>query len=78
MSSIRRRIGQVRDGYPDLVVFHNDWQLMFNNARLFNEDGSQILADAGVLEGIVDNYLTDCALKNPSLPGAQQLIEGEL
>lgn len=76
MSSIRTRIGQVRDGYPDLIEFHNDWTLMFDNARLFNEDGSQILDDASVLEGIVDNYLTDCALKDPTLPGAQQLIEG--
>ncbi|KZT58531.1 hypothetical protein CALCODRAFT_432462 [Calocera cornea HHB12733] len=52
MSSIRKRLNS--STYKSVADFRNDWRLMFNNARLYNQEGSWVYADAMELEKVFD------------------------
>jgi len=49
-----------RGKYQDIQEMEKDLQLIFSNARSFNEPGSQIYKDAGVLGKVVKNKAADC------------------
>ncbi|CAO3616436.1 unnamed protein product [Cunninghamella echinulata] len=45
--------------YRTIQQFKNDFHLMFDNARLFNEEGSIVYEDANALQSIVDAKLLE-------------------
>ncbi|PVU91286.1 hypothetical protein BB559_004197 [Furculomyces boomerangus] len=47
--------------YSSLEEFHDDWIKMFNNARLYNEEGSMVYEDAGMLQKELEEFLTEKA-----------------
>ena len=49
-----------KNKYKEIAELERDLQLIFNNARSFNEPGSQIYKDAGVLSKIVKSRAADC------------------
>ena len=46
--------------YKEISDMERDLQLLFSNARTFNEPGSQIYKDAGVLSKLVKSKAADC------------------
>ena len=49
-----------RNQYKEIAEMEKDLQLIFSNARSFNEPGSQIYKDAGVLSRVVKSKSADC------------------
>ena len=49
-----------RGRYQSIPDMEKDLQLIFSNARIFNEPGSQIYKDAGVLSKMVKNKAAEC------------------
>ncbi|KAJ6585481.1 Bromodomain-containing protein [Mycena capillaripes] len=56
--------------YKDLQHYRNDWALMFNNARTFNEEGSWVNNDAIEMEKVLDATFQRLTVGS-GLPGAQ-------
>ncbi|RGB30163.1 SNF2 family N-terminal domain-containing protein [Rhizophagus diaphanus] len=48
MDTIKKRIKN--NHYKSVKQFREDWNLMFNNARTFNEEGSQVYIDADKMQ----------------------------
>lgn len=48
MSQIKRKISG--GTYKSVDAFRDDWLQMFDNARIFNEEGSWVYEDANVLQ----------------------------
>lgn len=48
MDTIKKRIKT--NYYKSVKQFREDWSLMFNNARTFNEEGSQVFIDADKMQ----------------------------
>jgi ATP-dependent helicase STH1/SNF2 len=48
MDTIKKRIKT--NYYKSVKQFRDDWNLMFNNARTFNEEGSQVFIDADKMQ----------------------------
>lgn len=48
MDIIKKRIKS--NYYKSVKQFREDWSLMFNNARTFNEEGSQVFIDADKMQ----------------------------
>ena len=49
-----------KNQYKEIAEMERDLQLIFSNARSFNEPGSQIYKDAGVLSKAVKSKSSDC------------------
>merc|ERR1719461_2518293 len=49
-----------RNQYKEIAEMEKDLQLIFSNARSFNEPGSQIYKDAGVLTKLTKSKSADC------------------
>lgn len=49
MSNIRANVKQ-GTVYESITNYASDWELMFNNARQYNEDSSQIFRDTYTLQ----------------------------
>ncbi|CAG8479044.1 12160_t:CDS:10 [Ambispora gerdemannii] len=64
---------KIRKGYTSVQDFDRDFQLIFENAMYFNEDGSRIFKDAKLLQKLYNNNKKDlfkaCAVETPSTPG---------
>ncbi|KAJ7657873.1 SNF2-family ATP dependent chromatin remodeling factor snf21 [Mycena polygramma] len=56
--------------YKDLQHYRNDWKLMFDNARTFNEEGSWVYVDAVEMEKVLDATFKRLSVGS-GLPGAQ-------
>lgn len=52
MSIIKKRIQA--EYYNNVVQFENDFRLMFDNARLFNEEDSTVYEDANIMQVRID------------------------
>ncbi|KAF9011536.1 P-loop containing nucleoside triphosphate hydrolase protein [Hymenopellis radicata] len=64
MAHIKKQMhAGVTKGYTSVEEFRNAWSLLFDNARRFNQDTSQIYEDADFLQDIVDRKLF--AFTNP-------------
>ncbi|OMJ24057.1 Chromatin structure-remodeling complex subunit snf21 [Smittium culicis] len=50
--------------YSSLEEFHDDWVRMFNNARLYNEEGSMVYVDAVELQVLIEQRLTEITGRN--------------
>jgi ATP-dependent helicase STH1/SNF2 len=48
MSQIKRKI--TNGSYKSVDAFRDDWLQMFDNARIFNEEGSWVYEDANVMQ----------------------------
>jgi ATP-dependent helicase STH1/SNF2 len=57
MDIIKKRIE--KHYYKDVVTFRNDWHLMFNNARTYNVEESQVYQDADELQRVLDDKLDE-------------------
>jgi len=57
MDTIKKRLKGIY--YKTVQQFKEDWHLMFNNARAFNKEGSQIYNDAEIRVGFVSQKTTD-------------------
>ncbi|PVU85786.1 hypothetical protein BB560_006905 [Smittium megazygosporum] len=44
--------------YASLEEFHSEWARMFDNARLYNEEGSMVYEDAGELQKMLESFLS--------------------
>ncbi|KAG7090792.1 hypothetical protein E1B28_009876 [Marasmius oreades] len=67
LSHIRKR--SQSNYYKDVNQFRADWQLMFNNARTYNTEGSWVYNDAEEMEKVF-NGAWDRAVVGSGLPGA--------
>ncbi|KAJ7102506.1 SNF2-family ATP dependent chromatin remodeling factor snf21 [Mycena belliarum] len=55
--------------YKDMQQYRNDWSLMFNNARTFNQEGSWVYIDADEMEKVLDATFKRLTVGS-GLPGA--------
>lgn len=68
MSHLRKR---AQSGfYQDVQEYRNDWRLMFNNARTYNQEGSWVYIDAEEMEKVF-NEVFDRLTVGTDLPGAE-------
>ncbi|KAJ7071584.1 SNF2-family ATP dependent chromatin remodeling factor snf21 [Mycena amicta] len=55
--------------YKDVQQYRNDWALMFNNARTYNQEGSWVYVDAVEMERVLDATFKRLTVGS-GLPGA--------
>jgi ATP-dependent helicase STH1/SNF2 len=55
--------------YKDVQAYRNDWALMFNNARTFNQEGSWVYIDADEMEKVLEATFKRLTVGS-GLPGA--------
>ncbi|KAI3622262.1 rsc complex subunit [Moniliophthora roreri] len=67
LSQLRKR--SQSNYYKDVQQFKADWQLMFNNARTYNQEGSWVYNDAEEMEKVF-NATWDRVIVGSGLPGA--------
>jgi ATP-dependent helicase STH1/SNF2 len=67
MNQIRKRVNS--NYYKSLVQFQADWQLMFNNARTYNQEGSWVYVDAEEMEKVFNDAVSRFAMGS-GMPGA--------
>ncbi|KAJ7139490.1 SNF2-family ATP dependent chromatin remodeling factor snf21 [Mycena epipterygia] len=68
LSHLRKRGGGPY--YKDVQQYRNDWTLMFNNARTYNQEGSWVYIDAVEMEKVLDATFKRLTVGS-GLPGAQ-------
>ncbi|CAK5265000.1 unnamed protein product [Mycena citricolor] len=68
LSHLRKR-GQTTY-YKDVQAYRNDWALMFNNARTYNQEGSWVYVDAVEMEKVLDATFKRLTV-GTGLPGAE-------
>ncbi|KAJ7857605.1 SNF2-family ATP dependent chromatin remodeling factor snf21 [Mycena leptocephala] len=68
LSHLRKRASGTY--YKDMQHYRNDWTLMFNNARTFNEVGSWVYIDAVEMEKVLDATFKRLTVGS-GLPGTQ-------
>lgn len=73
MANIRKRI--TANTYKLALDFREDWRLMFNNARTYNQEGSWVYQDADEMEKVFDaafsRFIVGSGLPGaPDAPGA--------
>lgn len=69
LSHIRKRSNG--SFYEDVQTYREDWKLMFNNARTYNQEGSWVYNDANEMEKVF-NATFDRVMTNSGLPGAPE------
>lgn len=70
MSHLRKRAQS--NFYRDMQMYRDDWRLMFNNARTYNQEGSWVYVDAEEMEKVF-NEVFDRLTLGTDLPGAEPL-----
>ena len=71
MSHLRKR---AQSGYyKDVQQYRDDWRLMFNNARTYNQEGSWVYVDAEEMEKVFEEVFTR-ETRGSGLPGAEDAI----
>ena len=68
MSHLRKRAQT--NYYRDLQHYRDEWRLMFNNARTYNQEGSWVYVDAEEMEKVF-NEVFDRLTVGTDLPGAE-------
>lgn len=80
ISLIRKRISGTY--YKSVEQFKNDWYLMFNNARLYNTEGSEVYEDANEMQKVFDETLEkaiaglDLPMTSASIPASTAASTG--
>lgn len=73
ISQIRKRVNT--NQYKTVAEFRDDWRLMFNNARIFNQEDSWVYVDANELQKVMEaSYKRHTA--GTGLPGAEPSAGG--
>ncbi|KAF9042067.1 SNF2-family ATP dependent chromatin remodeling factor snf21 [Panaeolus papilionaceus] len=67
LSTLRKRANSVF--YKTVLQYRDDWRLMFNNARTYNQEGSWVYIDADEMEAVF-NATWDRVIVGSDLPGA--------
>jgi ATP-dependent helicase STH1/SNF2 len=67
MSQLKKRSNS--GYYKTVQAFRDDWMLMFNNARTYNQEGSWVYIDAEEMEKVF-NAAWDRVIVGSGLPGA--------
>ncbi|CAL1697367.1 unnamed protein product [Somion occarium] len=67
LSTLRKRLSS--NYYKNVLDFREDWRLMFNNARTYNQEGSWVYVDAEEMEKVF-NATFDRVIAGSGLPGA--------
>jgi ATP-dependent helicase STH1/SNF2 len=67
MSQLRKRGNS--NYYKSVNAFRDDWRLMFNNARTYNQEGSWVYVDAVEMEKVY-NATWDRVIAGTDFPGA--------
>lgn len=67
MATIRKRI--TSNYYKSVLDFREDWRLMFNNARTYNQEGSWVYNDADEMEKVF-NATFERTIVGTDMPGA--------
>ncbi|KAG6895585.1 hypothetical protein C0992_000500 [Termitomyces sp. T32_za158] len=67
LSHLRKRANS--NYYKTVQAFKDDWKLMFNNARTYNQEGSWVYVDAEEMEKVF-NATFDHVMTGSGLPGA--------
>lgn len=67
LSTLRKRLSS--NYYKNVLDFREDWRLMFNNARTYNQEGSWVYVDADEMEKVF-NATFERAIVGSDLPGA--------
>ena len=67
MNQIRKRASSGL--YKSLDAYRKDWQLMFSNARTYNQEGSWVYVDAEEMEKVFQTKL-ERLTQGSGLPGA--------
>ncbi|KZT68788.1 hypothetical protein DAEQUDRAFT_765988 [Daedalea quercina L-15889] len=73
MSTLRKRLQS--NYYKNVTHFREDWMLMFNNARTYNQEGSWVYVDAEEMEKVF-NAQYDRLIVGSGLPGAPVALNG--
>lgn len=68
MSHLRKRAQT--NYYRDVQHYRDEWRLMFNNARTYNQEGSWVYVDAEEMEKVF-NEVFDRLTVGTDLPGAE-------
>lgn len=68
MSHLRKRAGT--NYYKTVQQYLEDWRLMFNNARTYNQEGSWVYIDADKMQEVLEATYRRETL-NSGLPGAE-------
>jgi ATP-dependent helicase STH1/SNF2 len=69
LSTLRKRASSTF--YKSVLTFRDDFRLMFNNARTYNQEGSWVYIDADEMEKVF-NGAWDRVIAGTDLPGAPQ------
>ena len=69
LSTLRKRANS--NYYKSVLTFRDDFRLMFNNARTYNQEGSWVYIDADEMEKVF-NGAWDKVITGTDLPGAPQ------
>jgi ATP-dependent helicase STH1/SNF2 len=56
--------------YKTVTAFRDDWRLMFDNARTYNQEGSWVYVDAEEMERVFDATY-ERVVEGSGLPGAE-------
>ncbi|KAL6305657.1 SNF2 family N-terminal domain-containing protein [Sparassis latifolia] len=75
MSTLRKRMNS--NYYKNVLDFREDWRLMFNNARTYNQEGSWVYVDAEEMEKLF-NGVFNRVIAGTQLPGAPPVPENAL
>ena len=67
LSTLRKRLQGTY--YRNVLDFRDDWRLMFNNARTYNQEGSWVYVDAEEMEKVFDAQY-ERLIVGSDLPGA--------
>ncbi|KAF8624854.1 hypothetical protein AX15_005734 [Amanita polypyramis BW_CC] len=67
ISQLKKRANS--GNYKTVQMFRDDWMLMFNNARTYNQEGSWVYIDADEMEKVF-NATWDRVIVGSGLPGA--------
>jgi ATP-dependent helicase STH1/SNF2 len=67
LAQLRKRMST--NYYKTVVAFRDDWKLMFENARTYNQEGSWVYIDAEEMEKVFDATF-DRVIVGSGLPGA--------
>ena len=67
MATIRKRI--TANTYKLATDYREDWRLMFNNARTYNQEGSWVYTDADEMEKVFDEIF-ERNVAGTDIPGA--------
>jgi ATP-dependent helicase STH1/SNF2 len=76
ISQIRKRVGG--SYYRSISQFKDDWHLMFNNARTYNQEGSIVYEDANQMQQVFDEMLekTTAGLEIPLMGNSASASAG--